>query len=80
MDDEQNGAASYHLNMKRKDVVAAVETVRQSKIRSIVDFFGKGLWKGDLSEMREDSPRHTVQHKRVQSKKVSEAKRRGTDE
>jgi hypothetical protein len=33
------------------------EAVRLVKIRSIPRFFGKGLWKGDLSEMREDQPR-----------------------
>ena len=36
---------------------ALAEAVRQYKMESIVEFFGKGLWKGDLSEMREDRPR-----------------------
>ncbi|MDP8988568.1 MAG: hypothetical protein M3N41_00615 [Acidobacteriota bacterium] len=31
-----------------------VEEARLQKMRSIVEFFGKGLWKGDLSEMRDD--------------------------
>jgi len=37
---------------------------RQPKIEDIVKFFGKGLWNGDLSEMREDRPRH-LKHKKI---------------
>jgi hypothetical protein len=36
---------------------ALADVVRRHKMRSIVQFFGKGLWKGDLSEMRDDRPR-----------------------
>jgi Arc/MetJ family transcription regulator len=44
---------------------ALTEVVRRHKMRSIVQFFGKGLWKGDLSEMRDDRPRRPVRRKRV---------------
>jgi Arc/MetJ family transcription regulator len=44
---------------------ALAETVRQHKMRGIVEFFGKGLWQGDLSEMREDRPRHRVRLKKT---------------
>lgn len=42
---------------------ALTEVVRRHKMRSIVQFFGKGLWKGNLSEMREDRPRKSVARK-----------------
>jgi hypothetical protein len=36
------------------------ETLRIKKVEGLSQFFGKGLWKGNLSEMREDRPRlHT---------------------
>jgi Arc/MetJ family transcription regulator len=65
------GTKSYSATVNQ----ALAETVRQHKMRSIVDFFGKGLWKGDLSEMREDRPRR-VQHKRAQSKVPGKKARR----
>lgn len=33
------------------------EAVRRMRVRKIADFVGKVKWIGDLSEMREDSPR-----------------------
>lgn len=30
------------------------ETIKTIKIRSISNFFGQDIWKGNLSEMRED--------------------------
>jgi Arc/MetJ family transcription regulator len=40
--------------------LALAETLRLKKIESLPQFFGKRLWQGDLSEMREDRPRaHT---------------------
>ena len=42
---------------------ALSEVVRRHKMRSIVQFFGKGLWKGDLSEMRDDRPRPRARRK-----------------
>ena len=44
---------------------ALAETVRQHKMRSIVEFFGKGLWKGDLGEMRGDRTRRPAQRKKA---------------
>ena len=37
--------------------IALAETLRVKKIESLPNFFGKGLWQGNLSEMREDKPR-----------------------
>ena len=37
--------------------IALAETLRIKKIESLPNFFGKGLWQGNLSEMREDKPR-----------------------
>jgi hypothetical protein len=36
--------------------MALKEVVRMRKIQSIPQFFGSGIWQGDLSEMREDRP------------------------
>jgi Arc/MetJ family transcription regulator len=44
---------------------ALSEVVRRHKMRSIVQFFAKGLWKGDLSEMRDDRPRRRPRRKTV---------------
>jgi hypothetical protein len=48
--------------MKRK-ALASKETTEEKRLRkmqSIVQFFGKGLWKGDLSEMRGDHPQQRL--------------------
>ena len=37
------------------------EVIRVRKIQNIPQFFGSGIWAGNLSEMREDKPR---QHQR----------------
>ncbi len=37
--------------------LALEETLRNRKIQSLPQFWGKGLWEGDLSEMRQDQPR-----------------------
>ena len=50
------GAKTYSETVNK----ALNEAIRMAKIRSIPQFFGKGLWKGDLSEMREDRPRRAV--------------------
>ena len=42
---------------------ALADVVRRHKMRSIAQFFGKGLWKGDLSEMRDDRPRRRPRRK-----------------
>jgi len=38
---------------------------RLQKMRSIVQFFGKGLWKGDLAAMREDRPPQRARPKKA---------------
>jgi Bacterial antitoxin of type II TA system, VapB len=35
---------------------ALEEVIRLRKIQSIPNFFGSGIWEGDLSQMREDRP------------------------
>lgn len=35
---------------------ALEEVIRVRKIQSIPHFFGTGIWRGDLSQMREDRP------------------------
>jgi Arc/MetJ family transcription regulator len=42
---------------------ALADVVRRHKMQSIVQFLGKGLWKGDLSEMRDDRPRRRPRRK-----------------
>jgi len=42
---------------------ALADVVRRNKMGSIVQFFGKGLWKGGLSEMRDDRPRRRPRRK-----------------
>lgn len=48
-----SGAKTYSETVNK----ALAEMVRQHKVRGIVEFLGKGLWKGDLAEMRRDNPR-----------------------
>jgi Arc/MetJ family transcription regulator len=48
-----SGAKTYSEVVNK----ALAELVRRHRMRSITEFFGKGLWKGDLAEMREDRPR-----------------------
>ena len=50
------GAKTYSETVNK----ALTELVRRHRARSIVEFFGKGLWKGDLAEMREDRPRRAA--------------------
>ncbi|MBI3667763.1 MAG: type II toxin-antitoxin system VapB family antitoxin [Acidobacteria bacterium] len=37
--------------------LALEEVLRVRKIQSLPQFFGRGLWQGDLSEKRQDQPR-----------------------
>lgn len=37
--------------------VALREVLRLKKVQDLPRFFGRALWQGDLSEMREDRPR-----------------------
>ena len=41
--------------------LALEETLRLKKIQSLPQFFGRGMWAGDLSEMREDRRRSARQ-------------------
>lgn len=34
--------------------LALEETIKLYRIRGLTEFFGKGIWEGDLSAMRED--------------------------
>jgi hypothetical protein len=44
------GAKTYSAAINE----ALEEVIRVRKVQSLAKFFGKGLWEGDLSEMRED--------------------------
>jgi Arc/MetJ family transcription regulator len=37
--------------------MALSDAVRRKKVEGLAEFFGKGLWQGNLAEMREDRPR-----------------------
>jgi Arc/MetJ family transcription regulator len=39
------------------------EAIRIHRIQRLPQFFGKGLWQGDLSEMRGDRPAQTKRRK-----------------
>ena len=41
--------------------LALEETLRVKKLQSLPQFFGRGLWEGDLSQMREDRSRSARQ-------------------
>jgi len=36
--------------------LSLAEILRVRKVQALPEFFGKGLWEGDLSKMREDRP------------------------
>ena len=36
--------------------LSLAETLRVKQVQALPNFFGKGLWEGDLSKMREDRP------------------------
>ena len=55
------GARTYSETVNK----ALDEAVRIVKIRRIPQFFGKGLWIGDLSEMRDDKPRRPRRKKKA---------------
>lgn len=46
------GARTYSAAVNQ----ALAETVRRSQLERMTGFFGKDLWDGQLSEMREDRP------------------------
>ncbi|HUI43101.1 MAG TPA: type II toxin-antitoxin system VapB family antitoxin [Terriglobia bacterium] len=45
------GAKTYSAAVN----LALAEVLRLREIQSLPQFFGRGLWQGDLGEMREDS-------------------------
>jgi Arc/MetJ family transcription regulator len=49
--------------------LSLAETLRVKKVQALPNFFGKGLWEGDLSEMREDTPSTT--HGRTSRRKTT---------
>jgi hypothetical protein len=49
--------------------LALAETLRVKKILEISNFFGSGLWEGDLSAMREDQPRKKASSARTKRPK-----------
>jgi hypothetical protein len=46
------GEKTYSATVNR----ALAEALRHHKIQNLSNFFGSGLWEGDLSSMREDRP------------------------
>ena len=46
------GAKTYSAAVN----TALEETIRVLKIRGLLDFFGKDIWDGNLSDMRDDQP------------------------
>jgi hypothetical protein len=49
------GEKTYSATVNR----ALAEALRNHKIQNVSNFFGSGLWEGDLSAMREDRPART---------------------
>jgi Arc/MetJ family transcription regulator len=47
------GAKTYSAAVN----LALAEVLRVRRIQSLREFFGQGLWQGNLAEMREDRPR-----------------------
>lgn len=54
------GAKTYSATVN----LALAEVLRVKKIQGLPQFFGSGLWQGDLSEMRQDRPRKRANLKR----------------
>ena len=48
--------------------LALEEAIRMNKIQRLTQFFGKGLWQGDLAEMRDDSDRPRRRHSPARKK------------
>jgi Arc/MetJ family transcription regulator len=59
LDEELLKQATQALGQKTYSATinfALKEALRMHRVRSVGQFFGKGLWEGDLAEMREDRP------------------------
>jgi Arc/MetJ family transcription regulator len=57
------GAKTYSAAVNQ----ALDEVVRIRKIQSLPEFFGRNLWEGDLSQMREDRPAKSMHKSRRRS-------------
>ncbi len=57
------GAKTYSAAVNQ----ALEEIVNIRKIQNLQQFFGKDLWEGDLTEMREDKPEVLVSNDKAQS-------------
>lgn len=60
LDPELLGQATRVLGVKTYSAavnVALAEVLRLRKIQGLPEFFGRGLWHGDLARMREDKPK-----------------------
>ena len=44
--------------------LALAEVLRVRKIQSLPQFFGRGLWEGDLAQMRQDAVESSIHYKR----------------
>ena len=58
------GAKTYSAAVN----TALEEVIRLKKIQRIPEFFGSGVWEGDLAAMRQDRPRLKKGRKRVFNK------------
>ena len=66
LDEELLAQATRVLGVKTYSAVvntALEEVVRVRKLQSIPQFFGSGIWQGNLSEMRQDRLRRPRRHK-----------------
>ena len=48
--------------------LSLAEILRIKRVQALPNFFGKGLWQGDLSEMRKDRP---LTHRRTFRRKTT---------
>jgi Arc/MetJ family transcription regulator len=74
LDEELLKRVTHALGVKTYSAavnLSLAETLRVKKVQALPNFFGKGLWEGDLSEMREDrlSATHRGTSRRKTTKK-----------
>jgi Arc/MetJ family transcription regulator len=59
LDEELLKKVTHALGVKTYSAavnLSLAEILRVRKVQALPEFFGKGLWEGDLSKMREDRP------------------------
>jgi hypothetical protein len=61
------GERTYSRTIER----ALEDFVRRAKARQILSLAGSGLWEGDLSKMRSDSPVTPTANKRKQGRRAA---------